>query len=114
MSLHSVIAVLFLSAVFGPMAYRLMTPWPAEDLKAIERFLKNRDEKLLKARKLWIGGPGSQGLGRYTQVGRPYRVIAQSHDGSMWTHDLAIDGWDPLGNPLLKQRISNVWSSVIQ
>ncbi len=116
MGLYPPLAILFLGAVFfGPMAYRMVTPSPPGDLEAIGRFLKNRDEELLRARKLWIGGPGNWMLtGVYGPSGRPYRVLARSADGSNWTHDLATDGWDSLGNPMLKQRLQNVWSPVIQ
>lgn len=111
------IGLLLAAVVFGPMAYRMVMPTPPQDLKAIERFLKNRDQRLLNVQKLWIGGPSRWG-GRviYTQTGRPYRVIAQSSDGRNWRHDLALDGSDSdaLGNPKLKQRLRGEWSDVIQ
>lgn len=109
---------LFVAAVFvGPMAYRLLRPTPAEDVKAIELFLKNREQTLLSVRKLWIGGPSVVG-GRsvYAQVGRPYRVLAQSADAKRWRHDVAVDVGqrDVFGEPKLKQRVLGQWLPVIQ
>jgi hypothetical protein len=109
---------LFVAAVFfGPMAYRLITPTPPEDVKAIELFLKNRDQTLLSLRKLWIGGPSVVGArGGYKQVGRPYRVLAQGADGKRWRHDVAVDVGqrDVFGDPKLKQRVLGQWLPVIQ
>ncbi len=97
------------------MAYRMAMPTPAKDLAAVELFLKNRDEKLISIKKMWVGGPArSGGRAIYVQTGRPYQVMAQSTDGSCWTHCLAVDGIDGLGSLQLKQRLRGVWSPVIQ
>lgn len=102
---------------FGPMAFRMMTPTPSEDVKAIDLFLKNREQSLLSVRKLWIGGPSVWG-GRsvYKQTGRPYRVLAQSADAKRWLHDVAVDVGerDVFGDPKLKQRVQGQWLPVIQ
>jgi len=108
-----VVAVAWVCVV--PLVYRMATPIPPGDLAAIERFVANRDEKLNAVRKMWMGGPArSGGRAAYIQVGRPYRVVAQSTDGLYWTHALAVDGVDVLGNPQLKQRLRGVWTPVIQ
>lgn len=110
-----IVFLLLAAVVFGPMVYRVVIPPPIGDLKAIERFLKSRDEKLIKTRKLWIGGPSRWGgRGIYEQTGRPYRITALSDDGSKWIHDLAAGEKDALGNPKLMQRRRNAWSPVIQ
>ena len=103
------------AVIFGPMVYRLAMPPPPLDLRAITLFLKNRDETLLTVRKIWFGGPPRYGgRGIYTQTGRPYRVLALGKDGSRWTHELAADERDDLGNSKLQQRLSGVWTPVSQ
>jgi hypothetical protein len=93
--------------------YRMLTPIPPEDLKAIERFLNNRNETPVTVSKRWFGGVGHWGgRGIYIQTGRPYRVLTQSADGSRRLHHLATDGKDGLGKPQLRQRVDGVWSSV--
>ncbi|WP_168077178.1 hypothetical protein [Caulobacter sp. SSI4214] len=115
MSQHTFVWLLFALVTIGPLVYRLIMPVPPSDAKAIEVFLRNRDQVLVNVRKIWIGGPSHWGgRGVYKQTGRPYRVTAQSPDGSRWTHDLAADGKDVLGNTKLKQRTNGVWCEVFQ
>lgn len=112
---HTLIFLLFIAAIVGPMVFRMVTPMPTVDMKAIELFLKNRNEVPICVRKTWIGGPSHWGgRGLYRQTGRPYRVTAQSSDGSRWTYDLAADGKDALGNPRMNQRLGGRWSPVMQ
>ncbi len=114
-STTTLLAMAVVSAHAAPMVYRMVKPIPPEDLAILERFVANRDEKLVAIRKMWIGGPGrSAGRAFYVQTGRLYRIVAQSSDGSHWTHVLAVDGTDVLGNRQLKQHLNGVWSPVIQ
>jgi hypothetical protein len=106
--------MLLLGGVFlAPMAYRMVTPTPPDDLAAIRIFLKNRDETLKTVSKTWLGGPWG-GTRIPTQTGRPYRVIAETGDGSSWVHILAGDGKDLLGGAKLQQRVDGAWSPVQQ
>jgi hypothetical protein len=94
--------------------YRVVTPAPADDLAAIQLFLKNRDQVQVEARKTWFGRPWRR-IGRaYYPSGRPYRVIAQSNDGARWIHRLVALEKDSLGAVVLRQRINGVWFSVLQ
>lgn len=103
--------------MFVPMVYQMIAPTPSDDLLAIDLFLKNRDQKVLDVRKLWIGGPSVwEGRGVYQQTGRPYRVMARDAEGKAWRHYLAVGVGerDALGSLKVKQRVLGQWLPVIQ
>ena len=83
------VAVLATVVLVVPLVHRLTTPVPPGDMDALESFLRNRDQTLLKVEKLWFGGPQGSGRYPYFQVGRPYRVLARDSDGTVTRHILA-------------------------
>lgn len=99
----------------GPLIWRMLTPIPQDDGTAIELFANNRDQKVAKIRKLWLGGPprdyNRRGWFKYT---RPYRLHAHDRDGSTYVHEVAADGRDGLGHIRLQQRQGGAWLPVRQ
>ncbi len=107
----------------GTAGVRLLTPISSADRDAVELFLKNRSEELLRLRKVliwWRSGPpgwGQGAVGLVTPLTPPYRiyqVVAQSADGQRWTHVLAASGDDGSGRAALMQRRGGLWSPASQ
>ena len=102
-----VVAVLAVS-----WAYRLARPVPAEDLVLITQFLRDREETLVKVEKMLFGGPESFGTGGrsgLTQTGRPYKLLARSHDGALWTHWVATHCLEHGRVVPIVQRLNGAW-----
>lgn len=107
--------LLFLLAyvwIFGPMTVRLVSPMPAADLRAIEVFVRDRNQALAEVQKIWLGGPIRR-LG-FSRHPRPYRVDVIGDDGGVYIHNLAAGDQDDLGHPRLVQLSHGVWLEVVQ
>ena len=98
----------------------MVVPPPADDLKAIQLFLTNRDEELFSVSKLWFGPyfePDrnfEMSFGHRGAMRRAYRVIGRTKDGSKSMYKLAEDNKDSLGNVKLAQNSHGVWLPVSQ
>ncbi len=104
-------------------AVRMILPPPPDDVKAIELFLKNREESLVRLNKMiWIGGlvgdtrwrAGSAFWGQSKSNIRGYRILARDKEGSLFVHHLAANALDRTGARVLLQRSYGVWTAVLQ
>lgn len=96
------------------LGYRMIKPPSAADLAAINLFLRNRRETLVKVEKMWFGGPPSYSLqpAVTTQTGRPYKLLARSSDGALWTHKVATNCLENGRIVPIMQCINGAWQSV--
>jgi hypothetical protein len=92
----------------------MIKPPSAADLAAINLFLRNRRETLVKVEKMWFGGPPSYSLqpAVTTQTGRPYKLLARSSDGALWTHKVATNCLENGRIVPIMQCINGAWQSV--
>lgn len=100
------------------MTIRLVSPMPAADLRAIEVFVRDRNQALSGIRKIWFIGPSiltaPLGFSRRPRKPRPYRVEVIGDDGGVYIHRLAAGDQDDLGRSRLVQLSQGVWSEVVQ
>ena len=108
------VALLLTALYGGPILYRMVRPIPASDLKQVETFLRNRQERLVRLGKMLVRGPWRFGRGGPYQIGRSYQVFASDESGALFIHRLCAldDGYSDM--PKLQQLSYGVWVDVIQ
>ena len=99
--------------VLGPMVRRMLVRIPPADIRILEHFLAVRNQELAELYRLWFGGPWAIRRRYPGQVGRPYLVVGREADGSRWTHKVAFDGVDAVGEPALKEHVDGSWRPVL-
>jgi hypothetical protein len=106
-----VLLVALLAVTFMPVAHRMLAPIPPADVEAIEAYLAEHGQKLVKVERRAFGGPWHRNFGSLPyQGGRPYRALAREPDGREWVHFVAVDGRNRVGRPRVKERIGGGWT----
>jgi hypothetical protein len=106
-----ILLVLVLVVTFGPVAHRMLAPIPRADEEAIEAYLADHGQMLVRVERRAFGGPWHRHFGSLPfQGGRPYRALARAPDGREWTHVVAVDGRNHAGAPLVKERVGGGWT----
>jgi hypothetical protein len=106
-----ILLVLVLVVTFGPVAHRMLAPVPRADVEAIEAYLADHGQALVRVERRAFGGPWHRHFGSLPfQGGRPYRALAREADGREWVHVVAVDGRNRAGAPRVKERIDGGWT----
>ena len=106
-----ILLILALAVTFCPVAHRMLAPIPRADVEAIEAYLADHGQTLLRVERRAFGGPWRHNFGSLPyQGGRPYRAFAREPDGREWVHVVAVDGRNRAGEPRVKERIGGGWT----